>query len=290
MAEGQLTASAPIAVAAASGGRRPRKALDLRYQPGFGTIAICCLLLLYAPILVLTVFSFNGGQSVTRWAGFGLNWYVTAFHNEGFHDAALTTLKISITATIVSTLVATAAALGTTRTRRWSGQTATFMVINLPLMVPEIVTAVASLSFFALLAAVAHVNLGLGNLMLVHTVFCIPFAYMPIRARLEDMDLTLEQAAADLYATPWQAFKRVTLPLLMPGVSAGAALAFIVSFDDFTITQMVAGPGQTTLPLFIWNRTRVPLTPEINAMSTILLGVSIVFVTVSFLIARRRRG
>jgi spermidine/putrescine transport system permease protein len=126
--------------------------------------------------------------------------------------------------------------------------------------------------------------------MLVHTVFCIPFAYMPIRARLEDMDLTLEQAAADLYAMPWKAFRRVTLPLLMPGISAGGALAFIVSFDDFTITQLVAGPGQTTLPLFIWDRTRLPLTPEVNAMSTILLGISIVFVTISFLIARRRRA
>jgi spermidine/putrescine transport system permease protein len=239
---------------------------------------------------VLTVYSFNGGQSVTRWGGFGLNWYVSAFYSEGFHHAALTTLKIAITATIISTLVATAAALATTRTRRWPGQTTAFIVINLPLMVPEIITAVASLSFFALLASAFHINLGLLNLILVHTVFCIPFAYLPISARLEDMDLTLEQAAADLYATPWQTFRRVTLPLLMPGISAGAALAFIVSFDDFTITQLVAGPGQTTLPLFIWDRTRVPLTPEINAMSTILLGVSIIFVTVSFLIARRRRG
>ena len=221
MVDGTMTATADLPAVTTTTGPRPRKALDLRYQPGFGTIAICCMVLLYAPILVLAIFSFNGGPFVTRWGGFGLNWYQHAFENEGFHDAALTTLKISITATIVSTLVATAAALATTRTRRWPGQTASFIVINLPLMVPEIITAVASLSFFALLASVAHVNLGLGNLILVHTVFCIPFAYMPIRARLEDMDLTLEQAAADLYATPWKAFKRVTLPLLMPGISSG---------------------------------------------------------------------
>ncbi len=288
MAEASLTVQASTPAAAKD--QRPRKALDLRYQPGFGTIAIGCLLLLYLPILVLTVFSFNGGPYVTRWGGFGLNWYVSAIHDEGFHNAALTTMKIAITATLVSTLVATAAALATTRTARWPGQMTTFIVINLPLMVPEIITAVASLSFFALLASAAHINFGLGNLILVHTVFCIPFAYLPIRARLEDMDLTLEQAAADLYATPWQTFRRVTLPLLMPGINSGAALAFITSFDDFTITQLVAGPGQTTLPLFIWDRTRIPLTPEINCMSTILLGVSIVFVTVSFLIARRRRA
>jgi spermidine/putrescine transport system permease protein len=289
MAEQTLTTGMDLPAVALERGKRPRKSLDLKYQPGFGTVAICCLLLLYAPIIVLVIFSFNAGTQVTRWGGFGLNWYVTAFHNEGFHAAALTTMKITVTATIVSTLVATAAALATTRTRRWPGQTVSFIVINLPLMVPEIITAVASLSFFALLASVLHINFGLGNLILVHTVFCIPFAYLPIRARLEDMDLTLEQAAADLYATPWMAFRRVTLPLLMPGISAGAALAFIVSFDDFTITQLVAGPGQTTLPLFIWDHTRLPLTPEINAMSTILLGVSIIFVTLSFVIARRRR-
>ncbi|TGV95540.1 ABC transporter permease subunit, partial [Mesorhizobium sp. M2E.F.Ca.ET.154.01.1.1] len=109
---------------------------------------------------------------------------------------------------------------------------------------------------FALIAGAFGLNFGIGNLILAHTVFCIPFAYMPIRARLEDMDLTLEYAAADLYATPWNAFKRITLPLLVPGIMSGAALAFIVSFDDFTITQLVAGPGQTTLPLYIWNQIR----------------------------------
>jgi spermidine/putrescine transport system permease protein len=290
MASPTLTGSADLTPAAVAKGKKPRKALDLRYQPGFAPIAIFCVALLYAPIAVLTIFSFNAGTFVTRWGGFGFNWYVSAFQNEGFHHAAANSLEIAFTATIVSTMVATAAALATTRTRRWPGQTAAFMVINLPLMVPEIITAVASLSFFALLASVLHINLGLGNLMLVHTVFCIPFAYMPISARLQDMDLTLEQAAADLYATPWMAFRRVTLPLLMPGISAGAALAFIVSFDDFTITQLVAGPGQTTLPLFIWDHTRMPLTPEINAISTILLGISVLFVTLSFVIARRRRA
>jgi spermidine/putrescine transport system permease protein len=156
-------------------------------------------------------------------------------------------------------------------------------------MVPEIITAVATLSFFALLAGFLGLNFGIGNLILAHTVFCIPFAYMPIRARLEDMDLTLENAAADLYASPWYAFRRVTLPLLTPGIVSGAALAFITSFDDFTITQLVAGPGQTTLPLYIWGRTKRPMTPEVNAMATILLIVSVLFVVASYIIARRRK-
>ncbi|PBC10233.1 spermidine/putrescine ABC transporter permease PotC [Mesorhizobium sp. WSM3859] len=264
------------------------RVMDIKDQPGFRTIAIICLLVLYVPVLILMIFSLNSGSLVTHWEGVTLGWYGTAFLNEEFHAAARNTLIISVTATIVSTICATLAAIGMTRVKPWRGLAAAFMVINLPLMVPEIITAVATLSFFALIAGAFGLNFGIGNLILAHTVFCIPFAYMPIRARLEDMDLTLEYAAADLYATPWNAFRRITLPLLVPGIMSGAALAFIVSFDDFTITQLVAGPGQTTLPLYIWNQIRRPMTPEINAISTILLMVSILFVAVSFLIARRR--
>jgi spermidine/putrescine transport system permease protein len=266
------------------------RSLDLKRQPGFGTIALLCLVMLYAPIAILVVFSFNASPSVTRWSEFSLQWFPEVAANEEIQRAAVNSLKIAIAATIAATIVALAAALATTRSRPWRGQTATYMVVNLPLMVPEIVTAVATLSFFALLATKLGIGFGIGNLILAHTVFCIPFAYMPIRARLEDMDLTLEQAAADLYATPWQAFRRVTLPLLTPGVAAGATLAFIVSFDDFTITSMVAGAGQTTLPLYIWGTLhRSGVTPDINALSTILLGISILFVTLSFLIGRQRR-
>jgi spermidine/putrescine transport system permease protein len=262
--------------------------IDIKEQRGFRSIAIICLLVLYAPILILMIFSLNSGSIVSHWEGVSLNWYGNALTNREFHAAARNTLIISTIATLVSTVVATLAAIGMTRVRPWRGIGIAFTVINLPLMVPEIITAIATLSFFAMLAGVFGLNFGIGNLVLAHIVFCIPFAYMPIRARLEDMDLTLEQAAADLYATPWNAFRRVTLPLLVPGILSGAALAFIVSFDDFTITQLIAGPGQTTLPLYIWNQIRRPMTPEINAISTILLMISIFFVAISFLIAQRR--
>lgn len=263
--------------------------IDIKHQPGFGWIAVGCVVILYLPILMIMIFSFNANTVLTRWTGFSTDWYGKAFYNEEFHSAAINTLTISISATVVATIVATMVALATTRTRPWPGQAATYTLINLPLMVPEIITAVATLSFFALLSGAVGLNFGIGNLILAHTVFCIPFAYMPIRARLEDMDLTLESAASDLYATPWKAFQRITFPLLTPGISSGAALAFIVSFDDFTITQMVAGPGQTTLPLYIWGQTRRPLTPELNAICTILLIISILFVSLSFVFAHRRR-
>jgi spermidine/putrescine transport system permease protein len=152
------------------------------------------------------------------------------------------------------------------------------------------VTGIATLAFFALMGNLLGFTFGEANLMIAHTVFCIPFAYLPIRARLENMDLTLEQAAADLYATPWRSFRRVTLPLLMPGIIAGAMLAFIVSLDDLIITIMVARPGQTTLPIFIWGQIRRGVTPEVNAISTILLAVSVLFVTLFFFIRRQDKG
>jgi spermidine/putrescine transport system permease protein len=265
------------------------KSFDLKRQPGFGVVAVACMAVLYAPIVILVVFSFNASRSVTRWSTFSLDWYASALADGQIHDAARNSIMISLVAMIVSSILATAAALATTRSRPWPGIAISYTLINLPLMVPEIVTAVATLSFFSLWAQFG-VNMGIVNLMIAHTVFCIPFAYMPIRARLEDMDLTLEQAAADLYARPWQAFRYVTLPLLMPGVTAGAVLAFIVSFDDFTITQLVAGPGQTTLPLAIWGKLQKSgVTPEVNAVSAILLLVSILITSLSFIIGRKRK-
>lgn len=270
--------------------RRSSRHLDLKYQPGFSTLAILCLIMLYAPIIVLIVFSFNDNRSVAVWTEFSTAWYVSAFHNEGIRAAAWVSLKLAFIATIVSTVIATAAALATTRTRAYRGMTTAYLIINQPLVVPEIVTAIATLTFFALLSVVLGIDFGFGKLILAHTVFCIPFAYMPIRARLEDMDLTLEQAAADLYATPWKTFQRITLPLLIPGIAAGAMLAFIVSFDDVIITAFVAGPGETTLPIYIFGAIRRGVTPEINAISTIVLAVSVLFVTLFYFISRRGRN
>jgi spermidine/putrescine transport system permease protein len=132
-------------------------------------------------------------------------------------------------------------------------------------------------------------DLGLGNIIIAHCVFCIPFAFMPIRARLQDMDLALEQAARDLYADAWKAFRFVTLPLLMPGVVAGAMLAFVISLDDFIITQMISGPGTTTLPVYIYSMIRNGITPEVNAASTILIAVSTALVTVYWYVSRPKK-
>ena len=266
---------------------RARRGIDLKRQPGFSQVAWICLVVLYAPIAVLVVFSFNDNRSVTLWTEASLRWYVAALSNEGIQSAALVSLQVAVVATIFATAFATMAALATTRNEPFKGEALVYTIINQPLMIPEIVTAVATLSFFAIIKQLTGVT-GIGYLMLAHTVFCIPFAYMPIRARLEDMDLTLEQAATDLYAPPFQAFRRVTLPLMMPGIVAGAMLAFVVSLDDVIITLLVAGPGETTLPLYILGQIRRGITPEINAVSTIFLGASVLLVTLFFLLGSKR--
>ncbi|MFZ1347709.1 MAG: ABC transporter permease, partial [Tabrizicola sp.] len=162
-----------------------------------------------------------------------------------------------------------------------------YVMINQPLMVPEIVTAVALLIFFGIIK-VATGYQGLGYLIAAHSAFCIPFAYLPIRARLESMDLSLETAAADLYASPWATFRRVTLPLLAPGIMAGAMLAFVISLDDVVITEFVKSGGQDTLPTYMLGQLRRAFTPEVNAISTMLLGVTVVMLTVFFLLTRKK--
>jgi spermidine/putrescine transport system permease protein len=256
--------------------------------PGFTTIAVLAFLALYIPIFTLVFFSFNAGKTVMDWGGFSLQWYVVAWQNTAVQEAAWRSVVIAFWATVIATTVATMAALGTTRRRAFKGQTAVYVAINQPLMVPEIVTAVALLIVFAWVKVQTGYQ-GLGYLILAHAAFCIPFAYLPIRARLEGMDLSLETAAADLYATPWLTFRRVTLPLMAPGIVAGAMLAFITSLDDVVITEFVKSAGQDTLPTYMLGQLRRGVTPEVNAISTVLLGLTVVILTAFFLITRERR-
>jgi spermidine/putrescine transport system permease protein len=256
-------------------------------MPGFAGTAIAVFLALYLPLVVLVIYSFNRGTSIAVWQGFSFDWYAKAWANEAVKDATIRSLIIATFAAVIATAAATAAALGTTRRKAFKGQTFIYVMINQPLMVPEIVTAVALLIFFAWIK-VATGYQGLGLLIAAHSAFCIPFAYLPIRARLEGMDLTLETAAADLYATPWKTFRRVTLPLMAPGIAAGAMLAFVISLDDVVITEFVKSGGQDTLPTYMLGQLRRQLTPEINAISSGLLLLTVLLLTAFFLLTRKK--
>jgi spermidine/putrescine transport system permease protein len=268
-------------------GRKPARRFDLKRQTGFSTVAMVCFFLLYLPIVTLVVYAFNDNDSVAVWKGLSLRWFHSAWNNAQVVEASLRSFRIAIIAAALSTVVATMAALATTRTRPYRGLTFKYAFINQPLMVPEIVTAVALLVFFSRIKIWTGYT-GLGYLIAAHTAFCIPFAYLPIRARLESMDMSLETAAADLYATQWNTFRRITLPLLWPGILAGLMLAFVISLDDVVITEFVKSGGQDTLPTYMLGQFRRVVTPEVNAISTVFLLLSVAIVTVFFFVNRNR--
>ncbi|UUY09191.1 ABC transporter permease [Pseudomonas sp. J452] len=239
---------------------------------------------LYIPIIVLVLLSFNAGQSATLWQGFSLKWYGVVAADAEILRAAKNSLIVATCATLISTSLATLAALGM-HGRRFRGQGVIHGVLGLPLLVPDIVCAVAILMFFAFIG----LKLSLLTILIAHVVFCTPFAYLPIRARLQGMNPQLLEAAADLYASPWRVFWRVSFPLLLPGILSGAMLAFIISMDDFVITYFVAGAGSTTLPVYIFSSIRMGISPKINAISSIMLVLSILFVALSYYIGQRKR-
>jgi spermidine/putrescine transport system permease protein len=264
-----------------------QRPFDVKHIPGFAAIAIATFIALYLPIMLLITFSFNDDSSLAKWFGFSGRWYVQAYQNEAVQEAAIRSLYLAFIAATLATVAATMAALATTRTNKFKGQTIIYALINQPLMVPEIVTAVALLIFFSMIKVATQYN-GMIYLIVAHTAFCIPFAYLPIRARLQSMDLTLETAAADLYATPWQTFRRVTLPLMWPGIIAGMMLAFVISLDDVVITEFVKSAGQETLPTYMLGQIRRVVTPEVNAISAVSLVVSIIFVGLFFVLTGRK--
>jgi spermidine/putrescine transport system permease protein len=260
---------------------------SVKTLPGFTFMAMLCFFLLYLPIATLVVYAFNGGESIVVWEVFSTRWFVSAWQNDAVKSAALRSLIIAVLAATFATAAATLAAIAMSRTRPYPGLTFKYALINQPLVVPEIVTAVALLIVFSRVKVWTGYT-GLGYLVLAHTAFCIPFAYLPIRARLDGMDMRLEQAAADLYARPLQTFRYITLPLLSPGILAGFMLAFVISLDDVVITEFVKSGGQETLPTYMLGQLRRIVTPEINAISTVFLALSIVVVTVFFLLSRKK--
>ena len=259
---------------------------DIRQYRGFYSVTLLCLFILYAPLIVVMVYSFNDSRSITNWGGFSLRWYADVFAGpeaEKFKLAAWNSLTIAVMAATVATVIATAAAIGMVRGGAFRGKSASFALISLPIMVPEIVTAVATLIFFSAIGF----SLGTMSILVAHIVFCIPFAYLPISARLQGIEASYEEAAQDLYANRWDTFRYVLMPIMGPGILSGFLLAFIISLDDFIITNFVKGAGVETLPTAIFGSVKQGIKPNIMALSTLLLLFSIALVTLSYFIGKR---
>ena len=242
-------------------------------------------LFLYAPIVILVVFSFNTSRFVTSWAGFGFRWYGELFQNEAIATALKNSLIVALASTLISTVFGTMVALVMER-HQFFGKLAFDALLYLPIIIPDIAMAVMLLLFFVM----SSIQLSLATIIIAHVAFNISFVAIVVRARLVGFDRSLEEAAQDLGANELQTFWHVTLPLLLPGILAGALLAFTLSLDDFVITFFTAGVGSTTLPLRIYSMVKLGITPEINAISTLMLLASMILVLTSLLLQRKGGG
>jgi spermidine/putrescine transport system permease protein len=242
-------------------------------------------LFLYVPILILVVFSFNASRFVTTWSGFSLRWYGELFQNEAMMLALRNSLIVAVASTLISTVFGTMVALAMER-HEFFGKLGFDALLYLPIIIPDISMAVMLLLFFVM----SRITLGLTTIIISHVAFNISFVAVVVRARLVGFDRSLEEAAQDLGANELQTFWRVTLPLLMPAILGGALLAFTLSLDDFVITFFTAGVGSTTLPLRIYSMVKLGITPEINAISTLMLLASMTLLMLSLLLQRKGGG
>lgn len=226
---------------------------------------------LYAPIVILVAFSFNVSKRNATWQGFTFDWYTRLLSDGDIQAALFNSLEVALCATLLSTLIGTLGALAMAR-YDFKAKGIYNAIIFLPIVIPEVVMGVALLTLFVSLPL--HITLGLGTVVLAHTAFSISFVAVVVRARLQGYPRTLDDAAADLGATPWETFWHVTLPLIFPGVLSGALLAFTLSFDDFVISFFNAGAGATTLPIKVYSMIKFGVSPMINGVSTIMLAVT----------------
>ncbi|MBQ8417206.1 MAG: ABC transporter permease [Phascolarctobacterium sp.] len=241
--------------------------------------AMAILAFLYLPLLILALYSFNESRINAVWSGFTLDWYLALFKNRRVLEALTNSLIVAFASTIVSTVLGTTAAIALNK-YQYKYKSVINGLLYLPILIPEIVMGLSLLVLFSQ----AHIPLGKTSLILAHITFCVSFVVITVNARLEGMRPELEQAAMDLYATPFQTFRYVTLPLAMPGIVAGALMAFTLSIDDFIISFFVAGPNSTTLPLYIYAMVKRGISPEINALSTLLMLATIILVIIAQLL------
>ena len=242
--------------------------------------ALFAYLFLYLPLVIVVVYSFNDSRLNAEWVGFTTKWYVKLFNNDEMITAAVNSLIIGVTSSVIATVLGTLAGIAL---HRFKLKFLPFLVLT-PIAIPEILMGVSLLIFFVMI----NLTLGMVSIILAHVAFCIGFVAIVVRARMQGMDDSLVEAARDLGARGWQTFWHVTLPLAWPGVAAGALLALTLSLDDFVVTFFTAGPGATTLPLYIYSSVKLGVSPKVHALSTLIIGLSAFFLALGYTLSRRR--
>lgn len=249
-----------------------RKKNSIRKNSRFSVIYLAVLfLLMYLPIVIVVVFSFNESKLPVEFTGFSLKWYEKLFRDDAMIEALFNSLILGVLSCGVSAVIGTLGAVGLSRIR-WRSRDALEYISILPLMIPEIILGMVLMAFFYML----HLPFGMLTLLIGHTVFCVPYILMEVKARLVGMDPSLEEAARDLGASSLRAFWDITLPLILPAVLSGSLLAFAMSMDDVVISVFINGPKLTTLPIRVYTQLKTGVTPEINALCTILLAGTLI--------------
>ncbi len=257
-----------------------------KWKPSHLYLAIV-LLFIYLPILFVVVYSFNESKSTAVWSGFTLQWYQNLAADDDLLEALGNSLLLGLLSCLSSAVIGTLGAVGLARSRLRSKGLITY-VARLPMMIPEIILGMVFMAFFSLL----HLPFGMLTLVIAHTAFCIPYILMMVQTRLAGLDPSLEEAARDLGAGSMRTFRDILLPLLMPGVLSGALLAFAMSLDDVVISIFVTGPRVSTLPIKIYTQMKFGVTPEINALCTLMLAITLLVVLLYWIITKvigRRR-
>lgn len=238
---------------------------------------------LYLPMIILIIYSFNSSRLVTVWAGFSTQWYGSLLSNQAFLDAAWVTLKVAIASSTIATILGTMAAYVLVRGGRFMGRTVFSGMVYAPLVMPEVITGLSLLLLFIGIG----LDRGVFTIILAHTTFSMCFVSVVVSSRLVSFDKSLEEAALDLGCSPFDAFRLVTLPIIAPAVISGWLLAFTLSLDDLVIASFTSGPSATTLPIRIFSSVRLGVSPEINALSTIMIAIVTVGVITASLISKR---
>jgi putrescine transport system permease protein len=247
------------------------------------------LTFIYAPMLILVIFSFNASRLVTVWGGWSVKWYVGLMHNDQLMSAVFRSLEIATYTAISSVILGTLAAFVLTRVPRFKGRTLFGGLVTAPLVMPEVITGLSLLLLFVAMAQIIGwpQERGVPTIWIAHTTFCAAYVAVVVSARLRELDLSIEEAAMDLGARPWKVFLLITIPMIAPSLAAGGMMSFALSLDDLVLASFVAGPGSTTLPMEVFSQVRLGVKPEINAIASLILLVVSIFTFFVWFFSRR---
>jgi putrescine transport system permease protein len=248
--------------------------VEQRYPPLLVSVLCIGFAVLYLPILVLIAYSFNASPLVSVWGGLSTAWYVKLVHNRELLDAALLSLEVAISASTAAVVLGTLAAIALVRFARFPGRLLLTGMVTAPLVMPEVITGTTQLLLFvSLLQTFSWPHRGFLTIVLAHVTFCIAYVTVTVQSRLQGADRSLEEAAQDLGAGPTRAFLEITLPLISPAIVSSWLLSFTLSLDDLVISSFVTGPGATTLPMLIYSKVKLGVSPDINALASLIIGI-----------------